>query len=139
MLCDIGNIQVATLLIDDLCIRGCLTDTVQDGLGVGCRWIAVVVTQDNACIVGVGAYYCNCHILLKRQKAVLVLEQNDSLVGCLAGKSGVGGAAQVIETKVCPGQILGGIEHTQLKTGLEDTANVYVDIGLGDETLLDSL
>ena len=60
-------------------------------------------------------------------------------MGCLACKSGVGGAAQVVQTQFCPGQILGGIKHTQFKAGLEDTAYVYVDIGLGDKTLLNGL
>ena len=60
-------------------------------------------------------------------------------MGCLAGKSGMSGAAQVIKTQVCPRQVLFRIKHTQLKACLEDTAYVHVNIGLVNESLLHCL
>ena len=51
----------------------------------------------------------------------------------------MGGTAQVIQSQTGPRQILGGIKHTQLKTGHKDTLYVYVNVSLGNETLLDSL
>ena len=135
----IGNIrvsEVAGALVNDLCAGGCVLDCAEDGLGVGCGRIAVVVTKDHACVVGVRTYYCNGDVVLaQRQDIVIVLKKDDGLAGSLLCEFGVSGAAEVCLAEVCPRKVLCRVEHAELEARGKDAAYVHVDVGLGDESL----
>ena len=132
--------EVAALLIDYVSIGGRIADGAEDGLGVGLGGIAVVVAEDHAGVVGVGADHRDGDaVLADGEDVVLVLEQDDGLAGGLLGQLGVGGAAEVVKAEVSPGEHLRRVEHSELEAGAEDAADVHVDLGLGDETLRDGV
>ena len=114
-------------------------DAVQQAVGVGFGGGAAVVAVQQGCIVGVGAYYQDGSGALGQRQHAVVLQQDHGFTGGLGGQGVVFLAADHVFSQVGPGQHVGRVEHAQLEAAAKGAAQVLVQVGLADHTLLQGL
>ena len=132
--------QVAGAFVKDVGARSGFANGLQNGLGIGSRGVTVVVAQQHAGVIGIGAHHRDGDVFLpQRQNVVLVLQEHDGLPGGFGGQDGVGVAAQLFLAQLGPGKLFGRVEHSQLEAGFQDTAQVHVYFGFGNKSLLNGL
>ena len=98
---------------------------------------AAVVAVEQGHVVGVRAdHEDGAEALGERQDAV-VLEEDHGLACRLGGQGVMLLAADHVFAEIGPGHHVGRVEHTQLEAAAKGAAQVLVEVGLGDHTLLE--
>ena len=128
--------QVTTSMVEEFLLFG--LDTVEDRNGmIRCT---VIVTPHQGLIVGIRTNHGNLlSILLQGQDITLILQQHNRLAGHIEGNLTMLLGVHDRIRNLRPFHQRGIIHLTQVKTALEQTDHVLIDLGFRDKTTFHGL